>query len=165
MATVSDSTAPACAAQPFVRWFDEITWQDVALVGGKNASLGELCRELGPRGVNLAEGFAITAEAYRLFLHENRLDRQIRCYLAGLDARDIATLQDRGRRIRQAILAAELPVALREPILTAYRRLSGGEQPVDVAVRTSATAEDLPDASCAGQLETDLYGLGEPALL
>ncbi|MGE3779495.1 MAG: phosphoenolpyruvate synthase, partial [Pirellulaceae bacterium] len=71
----------------------------------------------------------------------------------------------RGRRIRQAILAAELPVALREPILTAYRRLSGGEQPVDVAVRSSATAEDLPDASFAGQQETYLNVLGEPALL
>jgi pyruvate,water dikinase len=149
----------------FVRRFDEITIDDVPFVGGKNASLGEMCRELGPRGVNLADGFAVTAEAYRHFLRETGIDENIKTILADLDTRDVANLQERGRRVRHAILAAELPDILRKEIVAAYERLSGTSQHVDVAVRSSATAEDLPDASFAGQQETYLNVQGKTALL
>lgn len=149
----------------FVRWFDEITLDDVPLVGGKNASLGEMCRELGPQGINLAYGFAVTSEAYRHFLRETGLDEKVQAILADLDTSDVSNLQDRGRRVRHAILEADLPPDLREEIVTAYEKLSGGELHVDVAVRSSATAEDLPDASFAGQQETYLNVQGHTALL
>jgi pyruvate,water dikinase len=150
----------------FIRWFDEIGIEDVPLVGGKNASLGEMYRELGPRGINLANGFAITAEAYRHFLQATELDVKIRYLLAGLDAQDARSLQQRGRQIRHAILAAELPEDLQAAIVDAYDELSGGgSEPLDVAVRSSATAEDLPDASFAGQQETYLNVQGHAALL
>lgn len=150
----------------FVRWFDEIGIEDVPLVGGKNASLGEMCRELRPRGVNLADGFAVTAEAYRYFLRVAGLDAKIRELLRGLDKRDVADLQRRGRRVRQAIVAAELPQDLQDEIAAAYDELCqrAGEH-ADVAVRSSATAEDLPDASFAGQQETYLNVQGHTALL
>jgi pyruvate,water dikinase len=149
----------------FVRWFDEITLDDVPLVGGKNASLGEMCRELGPQGINLADGFAVTSEAYRHFLSESGLDEKVQAILADLDTSDVSNLQDRGRRLRHAILGAELPPDLREEIVAAYEKLSGGELHVDVAVRSSATAEDLPDASFAGQQETYLNVQGNTSLL
>jgi pyruvate,water dikinase len=98
----------------FVRWFDEITLDDVPLVGGKNASLGEMCRELGPQGINLADGFAVTSEAYRLFLRETGLDEKVQAILADLDTSDMSNLQDRGRRVRHAILGAELPPSRRK---------------------------------------------------
>ena len=154
------------SAVDVIRWFDEIGLEDVALVGGKNASLGEMCRELAPKGVNLANGFAITAEAYRYFLQVTDLDITIRDLLAGLDTQDARNLQQRGRQIRHAILAAELPADLRAAIIDAYDRLSeGSAEPLDVAVRSSATAEDLPDASFAGQQETYLNVQGHAALL
>lgn len=159
------ATATVETKLQFVRRFDEITIDDVPLVGGKNASLGEMCRELGPQGVNLADGFAITAEAYRHFLKQSGVDSQIRSILADLDTQDLANLQDRGRRARQAILAAELPDHLKQEIVTAYERLSGADQHADVAVRSSATAEDLPDASFAGQQETYLNVQGNTAIL
>ncbi len=149
----------------FVRWFSEIGIGDVPLVGGKNASLGEMCRELGPRGINLAEGFAITAEAYRYFLKESRVAAQLQSILSDLDTNDVSNLQARGRRARQAILAADLPPDLRLQIIAGYERLSGNDDHVDVAVRSSATAEDLPDASFAGQQETYLNVQGKSALL
>ncbi len=145
----------------YVWWFEEIGVGDVAFVGGKNASLGELYRELAPRGVHVPNGFAITADGYRRFLAANRLDDQIREALVGLDTRDIDNLRTRGSRLRQLILAAELPPDLREPIAAAYRKLAH----LDVAVRSSATAEDLPDASFAGQQETYLNVQGEAMLL
>jgi len=149
----------------YVRWFDEITIDDVPLVGGKNASLGEMWRELGSQGVNLADGFAITAEAYRHFLRESGVERQLQSILAGLDTHDMANLQDRGQRARHAILAAELPIELKQEITVAYERLSGAAGLADVAVRSSATAEDLPDASFAGQQETYLNVQGNTSLL
>ena len=150
----------------FIRWFDEIGIDDVPLVGGKNASLGEMARELAPRGVNLANGFAITAEAYRHFLQTTDLDVRIRDLLSGLDSQDVRNLQQRGRQIRQAIMAAELPADLQTAIVEAYDRLGAGSaEPLDVAVRSSATAEDLPDASFAGQQETYLNVQGHAALL
>ena len=153
-------------AVDFIRWFDDIGIEDIPLVGGKNASLGEMARELAPEGINLANGFAITAEAYRYFLQVTDLDETIRDLLAGLDTQDARSLQQRGRQIRHAILAAELPSELRAAIVEAYDRLGeGSADPPDVAVRSSATAEDLPDASFAGQQETYLNIQGHAALL
>ncbi len=150
----------------YVRWFDDIGIGDIPLVGGKNASLGEMIRELVPRGIRVPNGFAITADAYRSFLRANRLDQQIRDMLRDLDTRDVANLRDRGSRVRHAILAATLPPELQEAIIEAYRTLGEtADRPLDVAVRSSATAEDLPDASFAGQQETYLNVQGEPALL
>jgi pyruvate,water dikinase len=149
-----------------IRWFDEIGIDDIALVGGKNASLGELYRELVPRGVNVPAGFAVTAEAYRDHLAAGGLERRLQAILAGLDTRDVAALQRCGRQVRQAILAESLPGPLERAIVEAYDRLGGGSaEGVDVAVRSSATAEDLPDASFAGQQETYLNVRGHADLL
>jgi pyruvate, water dikinase len=158
--------AAIASAVDFIRWFDEIGIDDVPLVGGKNASLGEMYRELAPQGINLANGFAITAEAFRHFLQTTDLDVRIRDLLAGLDTSDVRSLQQRGRQIRHAMLAAELPEDLQAAIIEAYDRLGeGSAEPLDVAVRSSATAEDLPDASFAGQQETYLNVQGHAALL
>ena len=102
------------ARSGYIWWFDEIGIEDVASVGGKNASLGELYRKLGATGVRAANGFAITAEAYRRFVDANAPDPRIREALAGLDTRDAANLAERGRRVRQLLLAGELPRGLRE---------------------------------------------------
>ncbi len=149
-----------------IRWFEEIAIDDIPSVGGKNASLGEMYRELASKGVKVPNGFAITADAYRHFLREAGLDARIKEILAGLDTRDLGNLRRRGRQVRNAILAARLPPALEEAIVDAYRTLSAtSPEPVDVAVRSSATAEDLPDASFAGQQETYLNVQGDLALL
>jgi pyruvate,water dikinase len=150
----------------FIRWFDEIGIQDIPAVGGKNASLGELRRSLANTSINVPDGFAVTANAYRTFLKSNYLDEQIRGLLVGLDTHDIENLQQRGRKIRQAILQGTLPAPIEEAILSAYDRLGEeAAEPIDVAVRSSATAEDLPDASFAGQQETFLNVQGHAALL
>jgi pyruvate,water dikinase len=160
------TNAAIASAVAFIRWFDEIGIDDVPLVGGKNASLGEMYRELAPKGINLVNGFAITAEAFRHFLQAVDLNVQIRDLLAGLDSRDIRNLQQRGRQIRHAIMAADLPEELQSAIVEAYDRLGRDHaEPLDVAVRSSATAEDLPDASFAGQQETYLNVQGHAALL
>ncbi|CAE6739928.1 phosphoenolpyruvate synthase [Nitrospira defluvii] len=149
-----------------VRWFEDIGIEDVPVVGGKNASLGEMYRELAAQGVKVPNGFAITAQAYREFVREAGLEAVISDALKDLDARDLDNLRRRGSRIRQAMLAATLPDALAREILAAYARLGeGAQEPVDVAVRSSATAEDLPDASFAGQQETYLNVQGPLALL
>lgn len=156
----------ATATTALVRWFEEVTIDDVPSVGGKNASLGEMYRELAGQGVRVPNGFATTAEAYVQFLHHSGLDEKIQQILSDLDPADISNLQQRGRKVRQAILAAPFPDDLEEEILSAYRKLSAGRsEPLDVAVRSSATAEDLPDASFAGQQETYLNVQGETALL
>ena len=153
-------------SEPVIRWFETIRIEDVSLVGGKNASLGEMYRELTPRGVKVPNGFAITATAFFDFLRANGLDRRIGELLKGLDTNDIASLQERGSEIRQSIIAAELPEDLQKAITEAYKKLSKERGvPVDVAVRSSATAEDLPDASFAGQQETYLNVQGRVALL
>lgn len=150
----------------YIRWFDELGLEDVPLVGGKNASLGELYRELAVAGIQVPNGFAITAEGYRFFLREADLDQKIRAMLHDLNTHDIANLRQRGRQVRQAIVAASLPLALAHAIGAAYDRLSAkSDHEVDVAVRSSATAEDLPDASFAGQQETYLNVQGHAALL
>jgi pyruvate,water dikinase len=149
-----------------ILWFEEIGIDDIPRVGGKNASLGEMVRELAAKGVKVPNGFAITAEAYRSFLREARLDQIIRETLEGLDTGELENLRQRGLNIRQAIVSANLPMELEQAITDAYDRLSGQARgPVDVAVRSSATAEDLPDASFAGQQETYLNVQGHRALL
>jgi pyruvate,water dikinase len=154
----------------FIRWFKEISLRDVPSVGGKNASLGELVQALKPRGIQVPDGFAITAEAYWHFLKEAQLERTIRDELKALGAKesmDVERLQQSGRRIRHAIVSARLPRDLEREIIAAYDELSRikGAEFLDVAVRSSATAEDLPEASFAGQQETYLNVQGHGALL
>jgi pyruvate,water dikinase len=150
----------------YIRRFDEIGIDDVPLVGGKNASLGEMVRELAPRGIKVPNGFAITAQAYWHLLRAAKIEQQIKEILSGLDTRDTANLQKRGSAVRHAIMAAPLPQDLQHSIVSAYRELiKGTDGPKDVAVRSSATAEDLPDASFAGQQETYLNVQGDAALL
>jgi pyruvate,water dikinase len=151
-------------ATDYIRWFNDLGLADVPAVGGKNASLGELYRELAGTGVRVPNGFAITADAYRHFLQTSGLAGQIAGLLEGLQVTDLADLARRGLAIRHAITAAELPHDLQDAILSAYERLGDGAA-LDVAVRSSATAEDLPDASFAGQQETYLNVRGRAALL
>jgi pyruvate,water dikinase len=151
----------------FIRWFSEIGLSDVALVGGKNASLGEMIRSVASLGVRVPDGFAITAEAYRHFLHGAGLEQPIAQLLSGLRRDDVNDLVERSARIRGLITGAELPAELREEALSAYRDLSRrySMEEADVAVRSSATAEDLPGASFAGQQDTFLNVRGERAVL
>jgi len=151
----------------WVKWFSEVGIHDVPLVGGKNASLGEMLRTLGEAGVRVPDGFAVTAEAYRYYLREAGLEGKIRELLDGWDRSDPADLIRRSRRIRNLIVRAECPEDLRQEISEAYAELSRkyGTDEVDVAVRSSATAEDLPTASFAGQQDTYLMVHGEAELL
>ncbi|MDB5392467.1 MAG: ppsA [Planctomycetaceae bacterium] len=149
-----------------IRWFAETSIDDVPLVGGKNASLGEMYRELAGQGVRVPNGFAVTADAYFEFLSATGADIRVREILSRLKPDDVASLQECGQSIRQTILSTELPPGLQSEILAAYAELSGNMLPgVDVAVRSSATAEDLPDASFAGQQETYLNVRGQQPLL
>jgi pyruvate,water dikinase len=150
----------------YIRWFAELGADDVPLVGGKNASLGEMLRELAPQGVNVPDGFAVTAEAYRHLLDQADAWPRLHEALAGLDPYDVEDLARRARRAREIVLGAPLPPALAAEIVEAYARLRReyGEQ-LEVAVRSSATAEDLPGASFAGQHETYLNVSGEGPLL
>src|SRR5438132_1289237 len=151
----------------FVRWFSEIGLSDVGLVGGKNASLGEMIRFLAPLGVRVPDGFAITAEGYRHFLRTAGLERPIAELLSGIRRDDVKDLVERSNRIRGLIVGAELPEDLCAEALAAYRDLSArySTDAADVAVRSSATAEDLPGASFAGQQDTFLNVRGEAAVL
>jgi pyruvate,water dikinase len=152
--------------EALIRRFETLGLQDVPLVGGKNASLGELYRELAAKGVRVPDGFAVTADAYRFFLRSAGLAPVIERTLADLDTRDVDALRRRGQEVRHAILAASLPADLERAITDAYDRLGAGNpEPLDVAVRSSATAEDLPEASFAGQQETYLNVQGHAALL
>ncbi len=153
-------------SKAFILWFDQIGIEDVPLVGGKNASLGEMYRFLTPKGINIPNGFAITAYAYRYFMEKNNLITQIREILNGLNPKDVEDLAERGEKIRHLILEAEFPKELEDAIKEGYHHLclQYGEN-TDVAVRSSATAEDLPDASFAGQQETYLNIRGNKMLL
>lgn len=162
--------------QQFVLWFDQINKDDIPFVGGKNANLGEMYQTLVNTSSKLFPGeklqvpfgFAVTAYAYRYFIEKNELDKKIREILKGLDTRNIAQLESVGDKIRKLIISAEFPVEMKEAVLTSYqelrKRLQEREE-VDVAVRSSATAEDLPDASFAGQQESYLNIRGDHALL
>ena len=152
--------------QPFfIKRFDEITIEDIPRVGGKTASLGEMYRELGPQGIKVPPGFAITAEAYRYFLRQDGLDQRIDGLLRGLDTQDVEALRKCGAAIRKVILSTTLPTDLETEIVCAYDNLRGSTKTSAVAVRSSATAEDLPDASFAGAQQTFLNIEGYSALL
>ncbi len=160
------SNAPLIDATDLIRWFDQIGINDVPSVGGKNASLGEMYRELTPAGIRIPNGFATTVSAYRYFLAESGLDEEIRRILTSLDTKDIDNLRSHGREARHAILATPLPSRLTDAIVDAYSKLCAAPGEMgDVAVRSSATAEDLPDASFAGQQETYLNVRGPTQLL
>jgi pyruvate,water dikinase len=152
--------AEARAVMNYVVPLAHLTMEDVASVGGKNASLGEMIGALGGLGVRVPPGFATTADAYREFLRQDGLDARIAKTLAALDVEDIAALASTGREIRSAILTARFPAGLEKAVLAALERMErehpDRSAPLAVAVRSSATAEDLPDASFAGQQETFL---------
>ncbi|MDA8163972.1 MAG: phosphoenolpyruvate synthase [Desulfobacteraceae bacterium] len=152
--------------EAFILWFDEIGIQDVPMVGGKNASLGEMYQKLTSKGVAVPHGFAITAHAYRYLLKSAGIEQAIKDALQGLDTHDMSNLQERGEKVRSIIRNAEFPPDLRKEIIDSYQKMEKEYGPrVDVAVRSSATAEDLPDASFAGQQETYLNISGPDNLI
>ncbi len=168
--------------QQLVLWLDELRLEDVPIVGGKNASLGEMIQQLTPQGIRVPSGFATTSFAYRYFIEKTGLDAQLREVLGGFDINDVTELRRRGRKARSLILNATFPDDLKAAILSAYHQMceQAGQSlclndesclagnaytEVDVAVRSSATAEDLPDASFAGQQETYLNVYGDQAVL
>ncbi|HTR28255.1 MAG TPA: phosphoenolpyruvate synthase [Puia sp.] len=148
----------------YTRKFSDTRLTDVPVVGGKNASLGEMFSQLTKAGVRVPDGYATTAGAYRYFLQANRLDETLAALMGRLDRTDYANLSETGRAARALILKAVLPSDLATEILAGYRELGGGT-PIAVAVRSSATAEDLPGASFAGQHESYLNIRGESAVL
>jgi len=144
--------------------FEQLGMHDVETVGGKNASLGEMIGSLAKLGVQVPGGFATTAHAYREFLKQGGLDARIRAELAGLDVDDVTKLAATGARIRGWILATPFPPEIEKAVLEELRKMSKGQE-IAVAVRSSATAEDLPEASFAGQQETFLNVRGAAAVL
>jgi pyruvate, water dikinase len=146
-------------------WFADIGLADLEQVGGKNSSLGEMVGNLSAAGVLVPNGFATTADAYWRFIGDTGLADLISAELAGLDTDDVRRLAEVGRRIRTAVVDQPFPADLVADIRTAYERLAGGEEEKSFAVRSSATAEDLPDASFAGQQETFLNVRGIDAIL
>lgn len=151
----------------YLRFFKDITIDDVPQVGGKNASLGEMFRKLSPKGVNLPNGFSTTADSYYYFLDSAGIRQDIVDTLKDLDIHDMDNLQERGEKVRQIILNAQLPADFEEEIRNGYHALCNevGYQNLVVAVRSSATAEDLPNASFAGQQETYLNISGVDAVV
>lgn len=151
----------------YIRRFSEIRIEDIPLVGGKNASLGEMHQALRPEGIQIPEGFVITADAFTRMFDEKNLREPIYGKLQNLDVSNVSALTKTGQEIREMVRSAGLPTEISTDIRTAYAELCQlvGEEDVDVAVRSSATAEDLPDASFAGQQETFLNVRGEEALL
>lgn len=151
----------------FILFFKELSIKDVPIVGGKNASLGEMFVHLNKKGVRIPDGFATTADAYRYFIEKSGLKVRIKETLKGLDTHNVKDLMKRGAAIRKMILESEMPRDFKDEIATAYKTLSANYKTknLSVAVRSSATAEDLPDASFAGQQETFLNIRGEKDLL
>jgi len=157
---------PLEPSQSLILWLDQVNITDIPLVGGKNASLGEMIQYLAPQGINVPGGFATTAFAYRHFLQTAGLEAKFHQIFADLDVDKLKNLQQRGKQLRSLILETPFPPELETAIREAYRSLCqryGAE--ADVAVRSSATAEDLPDASFAGQQETYLNVSGEKGVL
>ncbi len=155
------------AMAKFIRWFDQISIQDVPLVGGKNASLGEMYRGLSTRGIRVPPGFAITADAFSVLMAQDQLAKKVYGMLAQIKSGDVEKLAQTGHEIRTLVRNVGLPQAIASEIKEAYAKLSqiAKVDELDVAVRSSATAEDLPDASFAGQHETFLNVRGESDLL
>jgi pyruvate,water dikinase len=150
--------------KPYIIPFEELKNKDVDLVGGKNASIGEMISGLASLGVSVPGGFATTSHAYRDFLAQDRLDERIRSALASLDVDDVERLAVVGKEIRGWMLATPFPARLNDEVVDAWRKMGHGSE-FAVAVRSSATAEDLPEASFAGQQETFLNVRGEDHLL
>ncbi|MFP5400187.1 MAG: PEP/pyruvate-binding domain-containing protein, partial [Gammaproteobacteria bacterium] len=140
--------------------FEQLRMTDVESVGGKNASLGEMISQLAASGVRVPGGFATTAHAYRQFLQHNALTAKIEQRLAGLNIDDVRALAAAGAEIRRWVVEAPLPAGLEAAVRAEYERLAAGQPGASFAVRSSATAEDLPDASFAGQQETFLNVVG-----
>ncbi|MFZ0447649.1 MAG: phosphoenolpyruvate synthase [Desulfatiglandaceae bacterium] len=154
----------------FILWFNEIGIDDVPMVGGKNASLGEMYQNLHTQGIKVPNGFAITAYAYRYFLKYAGIEDEIKKVLKGLDTHDMQNLTMKGRAVRDIIRLAEFPPDLTQAIYSSYDKLAEefgqqGMDILDVAIRSSATAEDLPDASFAGQQDTFLNIRGRRSVL
>jgi pyruvate,water dikinase len=151
----------------FIRWFSDVAMGDVSVVGGKNASLGEMIRELTRSGIRVPDGYAVTADGYRHFIRSNDFEDRIAEVLAGADHDDSSDLTGRTRKIRNLIDSGDYPEDLRDDIHASYGELAervGFEDPY-VAVRSSATAEDLPTASFAGQQESYLMIHGASQVL
>ncbi|MGD1854342.1 MAG: PEP/pyruvate-binding domain-containing protein [Leptolyngbyaceae cyanobacterium] len=156
--------APANTTQAdFILEFEQINIHDIPRVGGKNASLGEMIQQLTPQGGNVPTGFATTAYAYHYFMQQAGLEAKLRSRLTDLDIEDVTALRYCGCSVRSLILETPFPSELEATITQTYLKLcADGKNPaLDVAVRSSATAEDLPDASFAGQQETylNVYGV------
>ena len=151
----------------YIMWFDEIGIEDIPYVGGKNASLGEMYQNLKKKGVKVPYGFAITAYSYRYILEKSGVKEQIKKILKDLDTHNMDQLAEKGQKIRNIIRHEEIPKDLEKEIFDAYDKLCKIEKikELDVAVRSSATAEDLPDASFAGQQESYLNIRGKANLL
>jgi len=153
-------------SRPYIRWFNELTINDIPLVGGKNASLGEMYRELAGQGVMVPNGFAVTAEAYRYMLDQAGAWERLHQLLDEVDADDVGELAKRAQQARDLVYSAPLPADLQQQILDAFAQLQQQyREDLTVAVRSSATAEDLPTASFAGQQDTYLNIRGGQALL
>lgn len=188
VSTTPEKKSQASKETALVLWFEEVGITDIGLVGGKNASLGEMIQELVPKGINVPTGFATTAYAYRHFIKNAGLEEKLRRLFSDLDVEDMDNLRERGKQARALLLNTPFPQDLQDAIATAYKKLCerygydpklcdrlGDEeskekchkysQDTDVAVRSSATAEDLPDASFAGQQETYLNIQGVNAVL
>ncbi len=153
--------------QKYILWFKEINIKDVPIVGGKNASLGEMYKNLSKKGINIPNGFAISAQAYFYFLKKGKIKKTIQEVLSEFNPKSIKSLQQTGKTIRKLILETPLPKDLEKDIIKNYQKFCRvyKENNLDVAVRSSATAEDLPSASFAGQHETYLNVRGEEELL
>ncbi|WP_299759456.1 phosphoenolpyruvate synthase [uncultured Pontibacter sp.] len=147
--------------EPFIKYFRDINYQDLSKVGGKNASLGEMYNQLNPEGINVPDGYATTADAYWYFLEHNTLKERLGEVLSSLDTHQFSNLAEVGRQARELILQCKFPEEIRQEIEKGYQYLlkEYGDE-ISLAVRSSATAEDLPTASFAGQLETYLNVIG-----
>ncbi|KFZ31807.1 phosphoenolpyruvate synthase [Pseudidiomarina salinarum] len=151
--------------QDYVLWYDQLGMNDVSRVGGKNASLGEMISNLAGAGVEVPNGFATTAEAFNEFLDQSGVNDRIYALLDDLDTNDVKALAEAGKKIRQWVIETPFQSALNDAIHEAYEKLSGGNDEVSFAVRSSATAEDMPDASFAGQQETFLNVRGIDSIM
>jgi pyruvate,water dikinase len=151
----------------FIKQFKEVGINDVGIVGGKNASLGEMFCHLAQKGVNVPDGFALTVNLYWKFIKANGLDRILPEFFKRLESQNIKSVQEVGEETRKAIMSSLFPDDLQKELFEAYSQLSQkyGKKEIDVAVRTSGVAEDMPNASFAGQFETYLNVVGEDNLL
>jgi pyruvate,water dikinase len=164
--TITYQQQPKTVKNPLILWLEEVGLNNLGEVGGKNASLGEMIRQLTAKGIQVPLGFATTAKAYRYFIQAANLEGKLRQLFADLDIENISNLQQRGKQARTLILNTPFPIELETAISQAYSQLCDRYgQNTDVAIRSSATAEDLPDASFAGQQDTYLNIRGLSAVI